>query len=73
MTTGERDALTASLEQLQAERDEAVSARGAALVMRNAAVSPPSFRRESNRALPFLPVFVVIALAVLVALLTHLI
>jgi hypothetical protein len=72
-TVGERDALAAALEQLRSERDEAVASRGAALVMRNAAIAPPSFRRESSRVLHFLPAFVVIALAVLAAVLTHLI
>jgi hypothetical protein len=73
VTAGERDALKAALEQLRAERDEAVTSHGAALVMRNAANTPPSFRRESNRVLHFLPAFVVIAVAVLALVLTHVI
>ncbi len=69
----ERDALQSTLEQLRTERDEAVASRGAALVMRNAANAPPAYRRDGNRLLHFLPALVVVVIALVAALLLHLI
>ena len=69
----EREAFESTIEQLRLERDDAVASRGAALVMRNAANAPPSYRRESNRLLHFLPALVVVVVALVVALLLHVI
>ena len=66
-TAAEREALNATIEQLRAERDEAIATRGAAMVMRNAANAPPAYKRESNRILHFLPALVVIIAAIVVA------
>ena len=66
-TVAEREALNATIEQLRAERDDAIATRGAAMVMRNAANAPPAYRRESNRILHFLPALVVILIAIVVA------
>ena len=41
--------------------------------MRNSANTPPAYRRESSRALHFLPAFVVIAAAIVVAFVLHII
>ena len=69
----ERGALQATIEQLRIERNDAVASRGAALVMRNAANTPPSYRRDGNRLLHFLPALVVVIVAIVVALLLHVI
>jgi hypothetical protein len=69
----EREALTATIEQLRAERDDAIATRGAAMVMRNAANAPSAYKRESNRILHFLPALVVILAAIVVGVLTHVI
>jgi hypothetical protein len=45
---GERDALRQSGEQLAQARNEAISSRGAALVMRNAANALPSYERHAG-------------------------
>jgi hypothetical protein len=71
--TAERDALQSTIEQLRQERDEAVASRGAGLVMRNAVNAPPSYRRDGNRLLHFLPALVVLIVAFVAALLLHLI
>ena len=72
-TVAERDELSATIERLRLERDDAVASRGAALVMRNAANAPPNYRPETNRILHFVPAVVVVAIALLAALLLHLI
>ena len=56
-----------------AERDDAVASRGAALVMRNAANAPPAYRPDGKRLLHFLPALIVVVLAIVAALLLHLI
>ena len=50
-----------------------IASRGAALVMRNAANAPPNYRRDGNRILHFLPAVVVVAIALVAALLLHII
>jgi hypothetical protein len=41
--------------------------------MRNAVGAPPAYRREGNRLLHFLPAIVVVVVALIVALLLHVI
>ena len=72
-TTAEREAMNATVEQLRAERDDAIAQRGAQMVMRNAANMPPAFRRESNKILHFLPALVLILIAIVVAVALHVI
>ena len=69
----ERDELSTTIERLRLERDDAVASRGAALVMRNAANAPPAYQREGSRLLHFLPALVVLVVAVIAALLLHVI
>ena len=43
------------------------------MVMRNAANTPPAYRRESNRILHFLPALVLILIAIVVAVALHIV
>jgi hypothetical protein len=66
------DRLTATHAQLQLERDDALSARGAALVMRNATITGWRPHRDADWSRRGLAIVVLLAVAVALAIVLHL-
>ena len=67
----ERDALAGSIEKLKSDRAEAISARGAALVMRNSVQAGPAARRNASPLRWVITIVVVLACLVALAFLVH--
>ena len=64
----ERDELAAAYEQLHADYENTVTTRGAALVMRNAAILPPAEQRRAHWLAVGIPVITLLVVTLAVAL-----